>query len=62
MSRSYCARRSPLPHYLRNSRRPWAEREVVQLATLASRNTPTRVIDLKLGGVGRCPERCLGRR
>ena len=33
----------------RNSGKPWTPQEVQQLRSLASQNTPTRVIGLKLG-------------
>lgn len=33
----------------RNSGKPWTSQEVKQLQTLATVNTPTRVIGLKLG-------------
>lgn len=33
----------------RNTGKPWTSTEVNQLAKLASENTPTRVIGLKLG-------------
>lgn len=33
----------------RNTGKPWTPTEVKQLAKLASENTPTRVIGLKLG-------------
>jgi hypothetical protein len=37
------------PKYIRNTGNPWTEAEVGQLRELASQNTPTRVIGLKLG-------------
>ena len=37
------------PKSLRNTGKPWAAQDERQLANLASRNTPTRVIGLKLG-------------
>lgn len=49
MPKSYCLRRSPLPHYLRNNWRPWTARDEAQLAALVKGNTPTRVIGLRLG-------------
>lgn len=33
----------------RNSGQPWTSKDVAQLKELASENTPTRVIGLKLG-------------
>ena len=33
----------------RNSGKPWSRKEVADLKDLARRNTPTRVIGLKLG-------------
>lgn len=38
-----------LPEYLRNSNRPWTPSEDRHLRELATQNTPTRVIGLKLG-------------
>ena len=38
-----------MPFYTRNTGKPWAPSEVKQVKTLASENTPTRVIGLKLG-------------
>ena len=35
--------------YNRNSGKTWTSKEVTQLKELASQNTPTRVIGLKLG-------------
>jgi hypothetical protein len=35
--------------YNRNSGKPWTPSDVRQLNQLAQHNTPTRVIDLKLG-------------
>ena len=35
--------------YNRNSGKPWTQPEVRNLGLLASKNTPTRVIGLKLG-------------
>jgi hypothetical protein len=35
--------------YNRNSGKAWTPKDVVQLKELASQNTPTRVIGLKLG-------------
>lgn len=35
--------------YNRNSGKPWAPSEVSKLSELAAKNTPTRVIGLKLG-------------
>lgn len=35
--------------YNRNSGKPWTPTEVQELRILASQNTPTRVIGLKLG-------------
>jgi hypothetical protein len=37
------------PKYIRNTGNPWTEAEVEQLRELASQNTPTGVIGLKLG-------------
>ncbi len=33
----------------RNAGKPWTPKDVAQLKTLASHNTPTRVIGLKIG-------------
>lgn len=33
----------------RNSGKPWTSKDVQQLKSLASQNTPTRVIGLKIG-------------
>ncbi len=33
----------------RNSGKPWTSKDVAQLKNLASQNTPTRVIGLKIG-------------
>lgn len=38
-----------MPKSTRNSGKPWTASEVQQLGKLASENTPTRVIGLKLG-------------
>ncbi len=38
-----------MPKYTRNSGTEWTRGEVKQLNRLASENTPTRVIGLKLG-------------
>lgn len=38
-----------VPKYTRNSGRPWTAADDKQLRRLASENTPTRVIGLKLG-------------
>ena len=35
--------------YIRNAGKPWNPAEVKQLKDLANKNTPTRVIGLKLG-------------
>ena len=35
--------------YNRNSGKPWAAKDINSLHTLAEKNTPTRVIGLKLG-------------
>jgi hypothetical protein len=35
--------------YNRNSGKQWTQKEVSQLKSLAKKNTPTRVIGLKLG-------------
>ena len=35
--------------YNRNSGKPWTQKNVSQLKSLAKKNTPTRVIGLKLG-------------
>jgi hypothetical protein len=37
------------PYYLRNSDDRWTVAELIQLRLLVTRNTPTRVIALKLG-------------
>lgn len=37
------------PKYLRNAQTHWTSTEVKQLRRLATENTPTRVIGLKLG-------------
>ena len=37
------------PNYIRNAGKQWTGIEEKQLETLANRNTPTRVIGLKLG-------------
>lgn len=38
-----------MPNSTRNSGKPWTDAQVQQLQNLAARNTPTRVIGLKLG-------------
>ena len=38
-----------MPYYQRNAGKHWSRDEVQQLRELASENTPTRVIGLKLG-------------
>lgn len=38
-----------MPKYIRNSGKPWTPKELQQLDTFADKNTPTRVIGLKLG-------------
>lgn len=38
-----------MPNSTRNSGKPWTTDQVQQLQDLAARNTPTRVIGLKLG-------------
>ena len=38
-----------MPKSNRNSGKPWSRKEVADLKDLARRNTPTRVIGLKLG-------------
>ena len=38
-----------MPYYTRNTGRPWTVQEDFELRRLASLNTPTRVIGLKLG-------------
>ena len=38
-----------MPKYTRNTGKQWTPADVRQLRTLASENTPTRVIGLKLG-------------
>jgi hypothetical protein len=38
-----------MPESTRNTGNPWTDDEVQQLRQLASENTPTRVIGLKLG-------------
>jgi hypothetical protein len=38
-----------LPKYIRNKGNPWTDAEVKQLQKLASQDTPTPVIGLKLG-------------
>ena len=38
-----------MPKYTRNAGRRWTSRAVKQLRQLAKKNTPTRVIGLKLG-------------
>lgn len=38
-----------MPKYTRNAGKQWSPGEVRQLKQLASENTPTRVIGLKLG-------------
>ena len=37
------------PKYIRNAGKEWAPAEVVKLQSLATKNTPTRVIGLILG-------------
>jgi hypothetical protein len=38
-----------MPKYTRNSGKRWTSSEISRLKDLASQNTPTRVIGLKLG-------------
>lgn len=38
-----------MPKYIRNSGKAWTSSEVKQVKQLASDNTPTRVIGLKIG-------------
>ena len=38
-----------MPKYIRNANKHWTPTEERKLSQLASQNTPTRVIDLKLG-------------
>ena len=38
-----------MPKYNRNSGKSWASTEIKELRNLAQKNTPTRVIGLKLG-------------
>ena len=38
-----------MPKSNRNSGKPWTRKDVADLKDLAGRNTPTRVIGLKLG-------------
>lgn len=42
-------RRYVLAKYTRNTGKSWSQGEIWQLRGLANRNTPTRVIGLKLG-------------
>lgn len=38
-----------MPKYTRNAGKPWTRAEVATLKQLAAKNTPTRIIGLKLG-------------
>lgn len=38
-----------MPKYTRNTGKEWSKKDVQDLRKLASQNTPTRVIGLKLG-------------
>lgn len=38
-----------MPKYIRNAGKEWTGQEVQKLRALATQNTPTRVIGLKLG-------------
>lgn len=38
-----------MPKYIRNAGKQWTSQEERKLVQLAKENTPTRVIDLKLG-------------
>jgi hypothetical protein len=41
-----------MPKYNRNSGKLWTSTEIRELRNLAQKNTPTRVIGLKLGRTG----------
>lgn len=38
-----------MPKYIRNSGKPWDSEDMSRLRKLAKKNTPTRVMGLKLG-------------
>ena len=38
-----------MPHYTRNSGKPWQAKDVSDLKQMVRQNTPTRVAGLKLG-------------
>lgn len=49
LARSKDQKENDMPKYIRNAGKHWTQRQVRQLRRMATENTPTRVIGLKLG-------------